>query len=171
MARILSVFCAATAILSPAQTTFKTLFSFQGSNGSNPGYYNLVQGTDGNLFGTTEVGGGTAEGTVFKFATTASKPTTLYKFCATGSLCPNGSKPYAGLVLASNGKFYGTTTLGGTTDNGTEARPLAVRILNLRANPSHLGQGMCSVCSKADWGFRLRGGAERIRTPGTGSPR
>ncbi|MGD0270323.1 MAG: choice-of-anchor tandem repeat GloVer-containing protein [Candidatus Sulfotelmatobacter sp.] len=79
----------------------------------------LLQGTDGNLFGTTEVGGGTAEGTVFKFATTASKPTTLYKFCATGSLCPNGSKPYAGLVLASNGKFYGTTTLGGTTDNGT----------------------------------------------------
>lgn len=65
------------------------------------------------------MGGGTAEGTVFKFATTASKPTTLYKFCATGSLCPNGSKPYAGLVLASNGKFYGTTTLGGTTDNGT----------------------------------------------------
>jgi uncharacterized repeat protein (TIGR03803 family) len=119
MAGILSVFCAATAILSPAQTTFKTLFSFQGSNGSNPGYYNLVQGTDGNLYGTTEVGGGTAEGTVFKFATTASKPTTLYKFCATGSLCPNGSKPYAGLVLASNGKFYGTTTLGGTTDNGT----------------------------------------------------
>src|ERR1700691_330947 len=119
MAGILSVFCAATAILSPAQTTFKSLFSFQGSNGANPGYYNLVQGTDGDLYGTTEVGGGTAEGTVFKFATTASKPTTLYKTCATGSLCPNGSKPYAGLVLASNGKFYGTTTLGGTSDNGT----------------------------------------------------
>src|ERR1035438_10253910 len=62
MAGLVSVFCAATAILSPAQTTFKSLFSFQGSNGANPGYYNLVQGKDGNLYGTTEVGGGTAEG-------------------------------------------------------------------------------------------------------------
>jgi len=120
MAGIVSVFCAATAILSPAQPTFKSLFSFQGSNGANPGYYNLVQGRDGNLYGTTEVSGGTSEGTVFKFATTASKPTTLYKFCTQGYPClTDGAKPYAGLVLASNGKFYGTTTLGGTTDNGT----------------------------------------------------
>src|SRR5580658_10422598 len=77
---IVFALCAATAIVSPAQT-FKSLFSFpaSGVNGGNPGYYNLVQGTDGNLYGTTEVSRG-ADGTVFKIST-AGKIKTLYVFC------------------------------------------------------------------------------------------
>lgn len=110
--------CAATAIISPAQTTFKSLFSFDGSHGANPGFVNLVQGKDGNLYGTTEVSTGT-EGTVFKI-TTAGKIKTLYVFCTQGEPCLDGAKPLAGLTLAKNGKFYGTTYYGGGAgNNGT----------------------------------------------------
>jgi len=46
--------------------------------------------------------------------------TTLYSFCLDN--CPNGNLPYAGLLQATNGNFYGTTEFGGGTpecpDNG-----------------------------------------------------
>ena len=121
MACIVSVFCAATAILAPAQgPSLITLYSFGGgTDGANPAFVNLVQGKDGMLYGTTQVSSGTA-GTVFKIATTPSTPTTLHRFCTQGYPCPDGASPYAGLLLASNGMFYGTTTLGGKNPtNGT----------------------------------------------------
>lgn len=121
IACIVFVFCAATAIISPAQgPSFITLYSFGGgTDGANPAFVNLVQGKDGKLYGTTQVSSGTA-GTVFKIATTPSKPTTLHVFCTQGYPCADGANPYAGLTLATNGKFYGTTTLGGKNPaNGT----------------------------------------------------
>ena len=48
---LLCVFCAAGAIGSPADT-FKTLLSFNGTNGAEPATV-LVQGTDGNFYGMT----------------------------------------------------------------------------------------------------------------------
>jgi len=113
---IVFALCAATAIIAPAQSEFHTLFSFQGSNGANPGFGNLVQGPDGKLYGTTQVSTGT-QGTVFKFAYTAKKPTTLHVFCTQGSPCSDGAKPLGGLTLASNGMFYGTTEYGGGASN------------------------------------------------------
>jgi uncharacterized repeat protein (TIGR03803 family) len=116
MACIVSVFCAATAILSSAQPQFKSLLSFNGNNGANPYYVTLVQGTDGNLYGTTQVSTGSG-GTVFKVTTGASL-TTLHTFCESGD-CSDGGEPLAGLVLATNGNFYGTTSSGGTYSLGT----------------------------------------------------
>jgi len=69
----------ATAIASPAQT-FTTLVNFNYTNGANPYFMSLVQGTDGNLYGTTEGGGANGSGTVFK-VTASGTLTTLY-FCA-----------------------------------------------------------------------------------------
>src|ERR1035438_8959582 len=66
----LIVLCASTAIISPAQTKLTTLFSFNGNNGADPHYVNLVQGADGSLYGTTYVSTGTG-GTVFKITTGA----------------------------------------------------------------------------------------------------
>ncbi len=114
----LVLFCAATAelftsIVSPAQT-FNTLLSFNGSDGELPTRAPLVQGLDGNLYGTTYGGGAHGNGTVFK-VTPAGTLTTLYSFCAQTN-CTDGASPEAGLVLATNGYFYGTTFSGGSSD-------------------------------------------------------
>ncbi len=94
--------------------SFRTLLNFDGTRGANP-MANLVQGLDGNFYGTTEFGGPTSAGTVFK-VTPSGTLTTLYTF-------PNfsdGCNPGAGLVLGSDGNFYGSTeTCGGTSTGCT----------------------------------------------------
>jgi uncharacterized repeat protein (TIGR03803 family) len=97
---------------SPAQ--FTTLVSFTGPNGDLPFQENLVQGVDGNLYGTTTYGGTHNDGTIF-MVTPGGTLTTIYNFANT----PDGANPYTGLVLGSNGKFYGTTAEGGTSGLGT----------------------------------------------------
>jgi uncharacterized repeat protein (TIGR03803 family) len=111
--RVVCLLCATTAI---AQT-FTTLASFNISNGAFPQYVSLAQGLDGNFYGTTEGGGvnnnctfGTC-GTAFK-VTPGGALTTLYNFCAQVQ-CTDGFEPVAGLLLASDGNFYGTTFYGG----------------------------------------------------------
>ncbi len=111
--------CAAEVIHAHAQT-FTTLFDFDGKNGANPDFVTLVQGTDGNLYGTTSDGGSTAGcsagcGNVFKIST-AGKLTVVQDFCATQS-CVNaeiaeGVFPSAGVIQGLDGNFYGTTSGG-----------------------------------------------------------
>ncbi|MGA2373128.1 MAG: choice-of-anchor tandem repeat GloVer-containing protein [Candidatus Korobacteraceae bacterium] len=103
------VLSAAAAIVSPAQT-LTTLASFNGANGAEL-YASLVQGSDGNFYGTTYSGGANDYGTVFKITPTGTL-TTLYSFCSQTN-CVDGKYPYAGLVQGSDGNFYGTTSLGG----------------------------------------------------------
>jgi len=71
-------------------------------------YGTLIQGSSGNLYGTTVDGGTGFRGTVFQF-TTAGVLTTLHSF-----LGSDGQFPYAGVVQNSNGNLYGTTFQGGT---------------------------------------------------------
>ena len=87
-----------------------TLHSFSGTDGNNPSAA-LVQATNGDFFGTTEDGGAHAHapyGTVFKI-TSSGTLTTLHNFVGT-----DGSFPFAALLEATNGDFYGTTIEGGT---------------------------------------------------------
>ena len=107
---------ATTAIALPAQT-FTTLVNFDGTNGFNPTPAPLVQGTDGNLYGTTLFGGANQAGTVFKL-TPSGTLTTLYSFCAQPG-CADGNYAYAGLLLGTDGSFYGATILGGAIVSGT----------------------------------------------------
>lgn len=97
------------AALAPAQT-LTTLANFDGTNGGSPDAP-LVQGLDGNFYGTTCIHGPNSYGTVFKI-TPSGTLTTLYGFDG-----PDGSCPYGGLVLATNGNFYGATSAGGTVSN------------------------------------------------------
>ncbi len=100
----------AMAMPSPAQT-YTTLVNFDGSNGAAPYYAALVQGRDGNLWGTTTGGGANNGGTVFKMSPAGSL-TTVYSFCARVS-CTDGYNPVAGLLLGRDGNFYGTASKGG----------------------------------------------------------
>jgi uncharacterized repeat protein (TIGR03803 family) len=100
-----------------------TLYNFCSQSGCADGFGangRLVQANDGDFYGTTEVGGGceivltSGCGTVFKL-TPGGKFSTIYTFCSDGDYpCADGFEPQAGLVQATNGDFYGTTTYGGT---------------------------------------------------------
>jgi uncharacterized repeat protein (TIGR03803 family) len=105
--------------LTPAGT-LTTLYSFCPDPGCFHGQTpsgSLALGTDGNFYGTTQIGGYPGQGTVFKI-TPSGTLTTLHTFCKQTN-CPDGAVPAAGLVLARDGTFYGTTTRGGSTQNGT----------------------------------------------------
>jgi uncharacterized repeat protein (TIGR03803 family) len=93
-----------------------TLHSFDRTDGSSP-EAGLAQGTNGKFYGTTYSGGANGDGTVFSIAAGGTL-TTLYSFCAQPD-CTDGADPEAGLVNGTNGKFYGTTGFGGTSDYGT----------------------------------------------------
>lgn len=99
--------------LSPAGIlTF--LYEFRGGTDGMDPYGNLVRDTEGNLYGTTNGGGASGEGTVFE-VTPDGTETVLHSF--TGM--PDGSLPDGGLLRDAKGNLYGVTVLGGTYDSGT----------------------------------------------------
>jgi uncharacterized repeat protein (TIGR03803 family) len=106
-----------TAIATPAQT-FTTLANFKGTGGMNPG--GLVQGFDGNLYGTISYDGANGAGTAFEI-TPRGAFTSVYAFCALPN-CADGGTPTPGLVQGRDGNLYGATGIGGTTGNGNVFR-------------------------------------------------
>lgn len=90
------------------------LVEFNFDNGSYP-TAPLIQGTDGNFYGTTRNGAPDGFGTIFRM-TPGGDLTTILRFHGT-----DGSGPQA-LVQASDGNFYGTTSGGGARNAGTVFR-------------------------------------------------
>jgi uncharacterized repeat protein (TIGR03803 family) len=104
--------------------TLTTLYSFCSQSGCTDGYFpwgGLLQATNGDLYGTTYLGGSSPFcqgcGTLFRI-TPSGTLTTLYSFC-TQSGCADGANPNAGLIEAINGDLYGTTSALGAYDGGT----------------------------------------------------
>ena len=92
------------------------LYSFAASgsgDAANP-YAGLIQASDGNLYGTTLVGGVNNLGAVFQI-TPAGAESVLHSF-GTGN---DGVLPAGGLIQASDGNLYGVTASGGTSGEGT----------------------------------------------------
>ena len=79
---------------------YATIASFIGTNGAVP-MSQLTVGADGQLYGTTQLGGAANLGTVFK-VTTNGVLTTLASFTNSAN-----ALPVSGLLLASDGNFYG----------------------------------------------------------------
>jgi uncharacterized repeat protein (TIGR03803 family) len=100
------------------------LWSFGGSGDGSSPQARLVQGSDGNFYGTTSAGGANSDGTVFMITPTGTE-TLLYSF---GGTAADGTDPVASLIQASDGNFYSTTTNGGANSLGTVFRitPLGV---------------------------------------------
>jgi uncharacterized repeat protein (TIGR03803 family) len=93
------------------------LHSFTGApaDGASPQNSRLIQGSDGNLYGTTLNGGASDLGTVFMISPDGAE-TILYSF--TGGVA-DGANPSGGLLQYSDGNFYGTTDTGGANNSGT----------------------------------------------------
>jgi len=83
------------------------------NKGDTPYYLKLCEGNDGLLYGMTLSGGNSGLGVLFAFDPTTESYTTKVHFNA-----QKGAKPYGSLMLASNGKLYGMTSVGGEFDVG-----------------------------------------------------
>jgi uncharacterized repeat protein (TIGR03803 family) len=92
--------------------TVTTLHNFSSVDGCAP-FATLTQGSDGLLYGTTQMGGAAQLGTLFAVDTSGAL-TTIHEF--TGG---DGAYPWAALVQTSDGRMFGTTTAGGATNDGT----------------------------------------------------
>lgn len=141
----------ASAIALPAQT-FTTLVNFDGTNGADPAGP-LVQGPDGDFWGTTYRLGPLGSGTVFKVDITGTL-TTVYSFCSQAH-CVDGSFPSAGLVLGSDGDLYGTTANGGANGSGTVFKITSVGALTTlhSFNSSDGAQPVAPLVLGADGAF------------------
>ena len=86
--------------------TLTVLYTFGGkADGATPGS-GLILDKDGNLYGTTDYGGASGEGTVFEIAAGTYK--VIHSFMGT-----DGAVPYGGLFRDGQGNLYGTTEYGG----------------------------------------------------------
>ena len=155
---LLAVLGLAIVAVAPSQShgaNLTPLVSFSGADGSNP-QGKLISDAQGNLFGTTELGGANGQGvfshgTVFELAKTASgyasTPTTLVSFCSLPN-CADGEHPAGGLIADANGDLFGTTQSGGA--NGRGAVFEIVKTASGYASTPTILVDFCSLANCAD---------------------
>lgn len=95
----------------PATSTYTKLKDFNGTDGRTP-RGELVQLSNGKIYGTTALGGADSLGVLYSFDPATSTFTKLKDFTRTNGILPNG------LFQASNGILYGMTRNGGNNDWG-----------------------------------------------------
>jgi uncharacterized repeat protein (TIGR03803 family) len=140
------------------------LYSFSGGiDGANPPA-GLVQGPDGNFYGTSYQGGANSSGSIYRMAPSGAV-TALYEF--TGS--SDGAYPYAGLVLGKDGNLYGTTLQGGASGYGTVFKMTTNGTLSTITSFNFLNGGypQAGVIQGADgnfYGTTLQGGSNYYGT-------
>ena len=119
-------------------------------DGNTPGAP-LLRDPDGNLFGTTVVGGAHGKGVVFEMRKTGAGYTyqRVYDFCSQPG-CTDGHHPYGGLIMDQAGNLYGAASEGGNGAGG--ARGGAVFKLSPRAKPFQewIFTKLHDFCAKAD---------------------
>jgi len=140
------------------------LYPFSNSpDGANP-ETSLTLGDDGNLYGTTSVGGDYTNGTIFRM-TPDGDLTTLYSFIGSN----DGAIPKARLLVTSPGEFYGTASVAGPSSRGVVfvvrgvvgARPVPILA---KLAPDHSGPGVVQI---RGFGRRFNPGATFVLRQGT----
>lgn len=134
--------------------TYATLHSFCANYNSTTGNCvdggtpnaGLIQGSDGNFYGTTYYGGANGSyGTVYRM-TPAGAYSTIYNFCndlVDNVVCADGQFPYGGLVQGADGRLYGTTIYGGAGSG-------LVFSLNLSGGSFSVVYAFCTALSCTD---------------------
>lgn len=106
-------FCGSILKISTAGVLTSSAGFACGAGGSFP-VGPLVQASNGNFYSTTQDGGANGEGTVYQL-TTGLVITVLHSF---GVTFGDGEYPSAGLLLATDGNYYGSAAEGGAFDDG-----------------------------------------------------
>jgi uncharacterized repeat protein (TIGR03803 family) len=88
-----------------------------GAEGASPGTGDLLFDSQGNIYGTTEYGGGDNAGTVYKL--TPSHGTWVYSVIYRFTGLQDGRYPVAGVIMDGAGNLYGTTAFSGSGNGGT----------------------------------------------------
>jgi uncharacterized repeat protein (TIGR03803 family) len=143
-------------------TGFSIIHHFNESDGENP-EGSLIVGHDGELYGTTMMGGASDRGTIYRIST-AGVHTLLYSFPSLSEFGPigtavneTGANPRAALLRAADGNYYGTAYQGGPDGNGTVFRMTpagAVSVFHSFKGPSRDGgYPLSSVSQDAQGNF------------------
>jgi uncharacterized repeat protein (TIGR03803 family) len=108
---------------------FTQLYSFCPNSGCADGRIpnGIVEGPDGNFYGTARAGGGGnvngGAGTIFSISPTGQFKV-LYTFCSQAN-CADGQQPPSTPIVGDDGNFYGVAQFGGT---GTGAPGVAYKL-------------------------------------------
>jgi uncharacterized repeat protein (TIGR03803 family) len=129
--------CSTGALAAPVKVLHAFCAKTNCQDGSRPEGA-LIMDSAGNLYGTTRTGGATSNGTVFELSKDPESEKwhqqVIYDFCRKGSFpCLDGSDPNGPLIIDTAGNLYGTTTLGGYSEQVAEAG-IAYELM---PNPGH----------------------------------
>ncbi|MCH2046251.1 MAG: hypothetical protein MK212_19205, partial [Saprospiraceae bacterium] len=150
----------------PFTNTYEKKFDFDDINGASPSG-NLLQASDGKLYGLTSEGGVNDLGVIFEYDIALDTYNKRYDFTGT----TDGESPRGTLIEAGNGKLYGLTSSGGLNDKGTlfEYDPVAgIFTKKIDFDGSNLGaspQGSLLLASNGKlYGLTASGGASNFGT-------
>ena len=133
--------------LNPDGTGFTVLKNFDSSTTGDSPFGELMQGTDGALYGTAPYGGTFGYGTVFKLNPDGTGFTVLKHFDSSTS----GDTPVSGLIQGAGGTLYGTAAHGGSGGSGTV----------FRLNPNGTGFTVLKNFASSTTGGNLNAGLMR----------
>lgn len=91
----------------PSSNVYSQLYNFSSSTGIYPDFGNLIQASDGKLYGTTDRGGANSLGVIFSYDISTNTYSDVYNFNLPAGV---GSYNKCGVIQATDGLLYGTTT-------------------------------------------------------------
>lgn len=144
-------------------TNQKIVKSFVENPGANPQNTQLCQANNNKYYGMTQNGGNSNYGVIFEFDPTTNKYSILHNFVDSSGRLPQGS-----LILANNGKLYGTTEFGGATDDGVlfEFNPQTNEYKKIKSFYSSIGIRPCASLLLGDngklYGTTMMGGNQNM---------
>ncbi len=96
-------------------TSYTQQYNLQKSDkGKNPKYSKFIQVSNGKMYGMVSYGGANNYGAIFEYDPTTNIYTPKFDFSSETGINPTGA-----LIKAINGKLYGLTNMGGTSNHGT----------------------------------------------------